>query len=126
MREQVLVFKLVKWWKAMRLGWANRKIPEKEWSNIDHLKTIFGGNLPEKENDVIIASGIQTAYNQWEGNIFFNNSIRRAVSDQTSPSHHERKKIISTIMDQIEKNDGRFVRYNHYGKKSSERCESTN
>ena len=58
---------------------------------------------------------VHRLYNLWEGNRFCNSLIRK-FSVPTSPTLHERKKIISTIMDQIEKNDGRFVKYIVYRK----------
>ena len=61
----------------------------------------------QKTNDIVIANN--TIQTQW--NIFFNSLIRK-YSNPISPSAQERKENISTIMEQIEKNDSRFVRYN--------------
>jgi len=79
-------------------------------SDNDSIKYIFDKS-PEKANDVIMASGTQTRYKLWKGNVFFNSLLIRTFSNSPSPSANEKKKIITTIMDQIEKNDGRFVKY---------------
>ena len=83
-------------------------------SYIDELKSLFGGNLPHK-NDVIVrqGAGIQTLINQWKGNSDFKVLISDASSSyHTSALCSEKSEIINAIMNKIKKNNGQFVVYN--------------